>query len=165
MKIILVGYRGAGKSTVAKMINPNKNLTIFSMDTMIEEKAGQSINEMVAQKGWDFFRDLETAVLKEVLKFENAIIDCGGGVIEKTENRELLKQEKNVFFLETSIPIIIERLADKTDRPSLSGEHSFLEEVKSIYTRRLPLYREVSTHTINADESPEEVAEQIIRFL
>lgn len=164
MRIFLVGYRGAGKSTVGKVLADKLHLPLYCLDQLLEKDAGQSITELVTDKGWDFFRHQEEGLLASYAR-KKGIIDCGGGIIERSTNRELLKKEPWVFFLKTDVATLQNRLIHKQDRPALSQDQNFLEEIAQIYTRRVPLYEEVSGFTVDAGQSPEDVALEILSFL
>lgn len=165
MRVLLIGYRGAGKSTAGMLLAEKLKLPFLSLDAEIENCSGQTIGQMVEEKGWEAFRTLESEVLVKNLKLRNGIIDCGGGIIEREENRVLLQKESRVFFLKASVEVIQERLSDKTNRPSLTGSKSFLDEIREVYQRRLPFYEACAAYTVNADESPEATCFQILQIL
>lgn len=166
MKLYLIGYRGAGKSTVSELLSEHLSLKKISMDDLLVERFEKSINDVVSEKGWDYFRIKECELLKELSKETGSlIVDCGGGIIERAENRQLLKQEQYVFFLKTSIEQIKIRLQNATDRPALSKDKNFLDEIEEIYKRRLPLYEEAATYVIDADKAPLQIFENILQFL
>ncbi|PKL14808.1 MAG: shikimate kinase [Spirochaetae bacterium HGW-Spirochaetae-6] len=164
MRIFLVGYRGSGKSTVGKLVAEKLSLPLYCLDQLLEKEAGQSIPELVAEKGWDYFRDQEERLLSRYAQ-KKGVLDCGGGVIERTANRAILKREPWVFFLKTEVATLQNRLAFKQDRPALSQDQNFLEEIAQIYTRRIPLYEEVSGFVVDAGRSPEEVAVEILGLI
>ena len=164
MKIFLIGYRGSGKSTVAQLLSEKYQIPFYSLDQMIVEHENMSINEIVKQNNWDYFRKIESMILEKVISNDNAIIDCGGGIIEKEENRKRLSNEKNVFFLKASVNIIKQRINSATDRPALTDK-DFLTEIEEVYKRRIPLYSEVAHYIINADDIPSKIVEEISLFL
>jgi shikimate kinase len=165
MQIFLIGYRGCGKSTVAKIIQEKKSkLSIYHLDQEIEKKIGQTIPEIIRTRGWDFFRETEAEVLG-MFADKAGIIDCGGGIIEGLENRRLLKEKPLVFFLKTSLENLHVRLSDKTDRPSLTANSDFLSEISLVYSRRLPLYEECARYIIDADGDQHSVAMQVLRII
>jgi len=86
MNIVLIGYRGTGKSVVGELLARKLNRETVSMDAEIVKKAGMSIPEFVEKNGWPGFRDLETEVARELAARDNIIVDCGGGIIERPEN-------------------------------------------------------------------------------
>ncbi|OHD10092.1 MAG: hypothetical protein A2Y41_09195 [Spirochaetes bacterium GWB1_36_13] len=159
-QIALIGYRGCGKSTVGTLLAQKLDLPFYSLDQEIEKKEAKSINQIVQEKGWDYFRKIETEVLKSFEKKEG-VLDCGGGIIEKETNRRILRKIPLVVFLKASLSVIHERLKDKTDRPSLTGSKDFLKEIQEVYERRIPLYEKTAHFIVEADEEAEDVAEMI----
>jgi len=151
-KIILIGYRGVGKSYIGKKLANYLNYPFYDLDDELEKKYGKIIN-IVQQKGWKHFRNLETLTLKENLKKTNTfVISTGGGIIEKKENFKILK--KSEFFkvwITASIDSIIYRLEKSLDRPSLLIKESLLNETKVILSKRIPLYKSLKNITINND--------------
>ena len=81
--IVLIGYRGTGKSTIARRVGAILNWTTVAMDAIIVQRAGTPINELVEKHGWPHFRDLEQALCEELAQGEHQVIDCGGGVVER----------------------------------------------------------------------------------
>ena len=89
MNIVLIGYRGTGKSVVGELLAQKLNRETISMDSEIVKKAAMSIPEFVEQNGWPKFRDLETEVARELAGRDNIIVDCGGGVIDIGEETNI----------------------------------------------------------------------------
>ena len=163
MNIILIGYRGTGKSVVGELLAQKLNRETISMDAEIVKKAGMSIPEFVEQNGWPEFRDLETEVARELAERDNIIVDCGGGVIERPENIPALRTNGVIFWLQASVDVIVGRIADSSERPALVEGKTFTEEVEEVLERRIPLYSESAQHTINTDDmTPEQVADCIL---
>ena len=101
--IILVGMMGAGKTTIGKeLLNVLKDYTLIDMDSEIENREKMKISEIFEKYGEKHFRELETNLLKELSKNQNQIISTGGGVFEKEENRNILKETGTVFYLKAS---------------------------------------------------------------
>ncbi len=163
MNIVLIGYRGTGKSVVGELLSRKLSRETISMDVEIVKKAGMSIPEFVEQNGWPGFRDLETKVAQELAGRDNIIIDCGGGVIERPENIPALRKNGMIFWLQASVDVIVGRIAGGTERPALTEGKSFTEEVAEVLDRRTPMYSEAAQHTINTDDmTPEQVADSIL---
>ncbi|MDY6906018.1 MAG: shikimate kinase [Thermodesulfobacteriota bacterium] len=165
MNIILIGYRGTGKSVVGQQLADRLQMPCISMDNRIIEKAGMSVPEIVAQSGWPGFRDMETAVARELAERDNIIIDCGGGVIERPENIDALKTGGTIIWLKASVDVIVSRICTDTQRPALTDGKTFTEEVAEVLERRTPLYQAAAHHEINTDPlTPETIADRIIRL-
>ena len=163
MNIILIGYRGTGKSVVGGILAAKLDMQCISMDAEIVAKAAMSIPRFVEKNGWDRFRDLETVVVREMARFDNTIVDCGGGVIERPENIEALKENGLVFWLKASVPVIVSRIESGTERPALVEGKTFTEEVAEVLERRTPMYDSSSQYTIDTDtRTPAQVADEIL---
>ncbi|MGD9850671.1 MAG: shikimate kinase [Nitrospirales bacterium] len=162
MNIVLIGYRGTGKSTVAKILGERLQRNVISTDAAIVEEAGQSIPQIVEQFGWNHFRELETQMCRKLQDQTNLVIDTGGGLILKEENVKILKANGQVFWLTAEVPTIVNRISGDTQRPSLSGTKSFVEEIEDILKERTPKYQAAADFTILTDhETPEKIATQI----
>jgi len=163
MNIILIGYRGTGKSEVGGILAAKLNMQCVSMDAAIVGKAAMSIPQFVEKNGWETFRDLETVVAREMAQLDNTIVDCGGGVIERSENIEALKENGLVFWLKASVPVIVSRIESGTERPALVEGKTFTEEVAEVLERRTPMYDSSSQYTIDTDtRTPAQVADEIL---
>jgi shikimate kinase len=165
MNVSLIGYRGVGKTTIGEILAEKTGFDLKRLDDMIVERAGMSIPEIVERHGWDRFRDLESEVLAGAAKGDGQVLDCGGGVILREENRKKLRAAGPVVWLAASVPDIIERIKKDDQRPSLTGK-SFTDEVAEVLEQREPLYRESADHVIDTGAmSPEEAADNIVKFL
>ena len=163
MNIVLIGYRGAGKSVVADVLSETLKMKTIGMDAEIVKMAGLTIPEIVKRYGWDKFRDIESEMAQQVSQLDDVIIDTGGGVIERPENIETLKKNGIIFWLKASIDIIIKRIESGTDRPALTKGTSFIEEVEEVLEKRLPKYSSAAQHEIDTDHiTPDQVAARII---
>ena len=163
MNIVLIGYRGTGKSVVGRLLARKLNRETISMDAEIVKKAGMPIPEFVEQNGWPKFRGLETEVAQELAECDNIIVDCGGGVIERPENIPALRTNGVIFWLQASVDVVVSRIADGTERPALTEGKTFTEEVEEVLDRRTPLYSEAAQHIINTDDmTPDQVADSIL---
>lgn len=164
MNIALIGYRGTGKSTIGKSVADKSGLALMNLDAMIIEKAGMSIPMIVETYGWEQFRDFESEVLEEVINQDSRVLDCGGGIIIRPDNREVLMRSAKVFWLIASIETIAQRIAADNQRPSLTGK-SFVEEIGEVLKEREPLYSHSSDHVIDTDVlSVEDAAREIIEL-
>ena len=166
MNIVLIGYRGCGKSVVAGLLAQRLGWPCHSMDALIVERAGLSIPDIVAQQGWPAFRDLESALARELAALDEVVIDCGGGIIERPDNIAALRANGCVIWLTASVPTILSRIGGDTQRPSLTGGKSFTQEVAEVLTRRTPLYQAAAHHVIDTDTlTPKVITERIITLL
>ena len=152
MNIVLIGYRGAGKSAVGRRLAARLGRTLVSTDAEIVKRAHRSISEIVAQDGWEYFRDLESDICRELANRDQLVIDTGGGAILRTQNVEVLKKNGTVFWLEASVGTITKRIGGDTQRPSLTGTKSFVDEVQDVLRERTPKYQAAADHVIATDE-------------
>jgi shikimate kinase len=166
MNVVLVGYRGTGKSTVARLLGTALGREVVSLDAEIVREAGRPIPAIVAEHGWPHFRDLEAAVTKRVAARDGLIIDCGGGVILRDDNVANLRRDGTVFWLRAAVPTIVARIEGGTERPALTAGKTFTEEVEDVLRERTPRYAAAAHHEIDTDEvSPEDIAREIVRRL
>ncbi|CAI2717631.1 shikimate kinase [Nitrospina watsonii] len=140
MNIVLMGYRGTGKSVVGKVLSKRLKRPLYSIDRMITEDQGRPIPEIVAQEGWPRFRELEADMVARVAVRDGCIIDCGGGVVLDAGNVEMLKRNGKVVVLDASRDVILDRLSRGRGRPPLQEGMSFEEEQDKVYAERQPLY-------------------------
>lgn len=166
MNIVLVGYRGTGKSTVAELLAERLQWPVLHLDQEIVDRSGLSIPEIVARYGWDHFRDLESHLVIEAAARDSFVIDTGGGVILKETNIKALRRNGMLFWLKASPATIAARIKSDTERPSLTGTKSFLEEIEDVLNDRTPRYREAADYEIDTDElSSQETADAILAML
>jgi shikimate kinase len=166
MNIVLIGYRGTGKSTVAAILGERLSRKVISTDADIVKETGQSIPHIVKQFGWDHFRGLETQMCEKLTGQDNLIIDTGGGLILKEENVKILKANGKIYWLTAEVSTIVSRISGETQRPSLSGTKSFVEEIEEILEIRNPHYQAAADIIIPTDhETPESLANRILKNL
>lgn len=163
--LILVGYRGTGKSTVARELATTLGMPKVSLDEELVRRAALPIPELVAKHGWDHFRDLEQALVAELAERDHHILDCGGGVVERACNIETLRHAGTVFWLTARTKTIVDRIGGGADRPALTATMSFTEEVESVLTRRNPLYAQLAHVRIETDSVPSKLVAQKVAAL
>jgi len=164
MNLVLVGYRGTGKSEIARRLAKLLARPAVSLDEEIVRVAGMPIPELVAASGWARFRDLEERLCLEFGTQDNLILDCGGGVVEREANFAALRNGGKVFWLRATPATIVARIGNDTSRPSLTGSRSFTEEVEEVLARRTPLYERIAHARIDTDgRTPDELAATIAR--
>ncbi|MEK6869386.1 MAG: shikimate kinase, partial [Nanoarchaeota archaeon] len=117
--IVLMGYRGSGKTYTVRYLAKKLGRRIISTDEEIEKKVGR-ISDFVEKNGWEKFRDIESKVIKNIDGI-NLIIDCGGGFVERERNVENLKRNGIIIWLKTSPEQIRKRIKGGKERPSLTG--------------------------------------------
>jgi shikimate kinase len=165
MNIVLIGYRGTGKSVVGELLALRLRMPCIGMDAEIVKKAGISIPEIVEKYGWQKFRDMESKEARELAGLDNIIVDTGGGVIERPENIEALKTNSLIIWLKASVDAIVSRIQGDTERPALTIGKTFIEEVTEVLEQRIPKYKSAAQYEIDTDEiTPEQVTDRIIKI-
>lgn len=152
MNIVLIGYRGTGKSTVGKLLAARLGRELVSTDAEIITRAKRTIPEIVTQEGWEYFRNLESDICRELASRDKLVIDTGGGAILRTQNVEALKKNGTVFWLTASVETIGKRIGGDNQRPSLTGAKSFVDEIQDVLRERTPNYQAAADHTIATDD-------------
>jgi len=152
VNVVLIGYRGTGKSAVAGLVGEALGRPVVSLDAELVRRAGRSIPELVAAHGWAGFRDREVALVAELAAGDGLVLDCGGGVVERRENFAPLRRRGRVIWLRAAPATIVRRIAADTERPSLTGARSFTDEVVEVLARRTPLYAELAHDAIDTDD-------------
>jgi shikimate kinase len=151
MNLVLIGYRGTGKSVIAHRLGRLLHLRVVSLDSEIVRLAGKRIPEVVAEDGWGHFRDLEEQICRRFGGQNGQVLDCGGGVVERAANITALREHGRVFWLRASAESIVARIGGDNNRPSLTGAKSFTDEVSEVLQRRTPLYQSMADEVIDTD--------------
>lgn len=164
--LYLIGMRGSGKTTIARILAERLRLPWKDMDEMIKKKSGKGITKTVEEEGWDHFRSLEHEVLQDLLQEKNMVVSTGGGVLMYFDNATLLKKSGKRIFLSVEPEVLHERLKKKhSDRPALT-EQEGLEEIQQIWKQRKEQYQRSADITIECTQlSPEECVDKIVQAL
>ncbi|MDO4187676.1 MAG: shikimate kinase [Lachnospiraceae bacterium] len=163
---VLIGYMGAGKTTVGKALAKETGKKFLDTDSLIVKQMNLSINDIFEKYGEDYFRDLETKLIMNLCESANdCVISCGGGLPMREENRTYLKRLGKVVYLNVNETDILKRLKNDTTRPLLRGPK---EEVKirihDMIEKRDPLYREAADVVIKTGRHKvNEVVSKIIK--
>ena len=161
--LILIGFMGAGKTSVGQAYARQYGLPIIDTDQRIEEAAGMAIADIFAAQGEDAFRKLETGVLNQLLAHtDHAIISVGGGLPLREENRALLKQLGCVVYLDVSPETVMERIGgDVSDRPMLQSE-DVEGRIRELLSFRRPVYVKASHIVVDVNgRKVDEIVEEI----
>ncbi len=165
MNIVLIGFRGAGKTALAKILSDKLQIPLYSIDKIIEEREGKKIRDIVSENGWTYFRELESRVIEELSNLDNVIIDTGGGAIENPINIDNLKRNGYIVYVQSSLRDIKNRILNDPDRPKLNPTLDVEDDLNITYERRVPLYEEYADFRVNTSvKSLEECAKNIIEF-
>ena len=159
--IYLVGPMGAGKSTIGRVLAAELHLGFRDSDKVIEDRTGADIPWIFDMEGEEGFRDRESAVLQELSQGQDLVIATGGGIILRSENREMMRSSGYVCYLTASIEQLVERTARDKKRPLLQVENP-RQKIIDLVSLRDPLYIESADFVVNTDRrSPKVVAQEI----
>ena len=156
MKLLLTGYRATGKTSVGKLLAERLGVEFVDTDQLIQKRAGKSVSDIVTESGWDSFRPMERDVLTEVTSGDaQIVISCGGGAVLHEEIFDNLPDDACSVWLRASVDTIVNRIEGDSSsdslRPSLSGEATLHEEVRSVLSQRKHLYSKFSICSIDTD--------------
>lgn len=155
--------RGSGKTTVAKQLSQKLNKEYIEMDELIAQKLSMSIPEIVEKHGWEFFRDIESEVTKEVGLLNNKIVSTGGGVILRPQNIAALKKNGKLFWLKARVDTLLQRIGVDPNRPALTHKQSQKEEMEEILKQRHSLYQKAADAIIETEgKTIENIYEEIL---
>ncbi len=160
--IALIGARGIGKSSLSKLLAFETHLNLFSVDDLVRyENQGKSIEQLVNERGWAYFRQAEYQVLEKLKHLPTIIIDCGGGIlidtqltsnskqieIFSTKKANILKKYCHIIYLKASIPTLLLKNVSNQQRPTLTDDY------EKILETRLKYYKNIANFTIDMDKN------------
>ncbi|MGD0275772.1 MAG: shikimate kinase [Syntrophales bacterium] len=154
-KIVLIGYRASGKTSVGSELAEKLVVPFFDTDELVFKFTGRTVKQIVEDEGWEAFREAECRVIRKLAEPGSFVIALGGGVVMDEKNVEILK--KNAFFIWLSADIekIMERMIKdgytESQRPALSDKDS-VSEVEKILRERIPVYKRTADWTIDTSE-------------
>ena len=162
MNLVLIGYRGTGKTTLSIMLSERLHLPVCHMDEMLESRFGARIADFVQRHGWDAFRDEESLLVEELGGMDKLIIDSGGGVILRESNVHHLRRNGWVAWLQAEPDSIAKNIGADTNRPPLTDKPSAVDEIHEVLAARIPLYQAAADFIIQTDAlSLDECGDQI----
>lgn len=170
MNIILIGFRGAGKSSVGELLAREIKWKFVDADEYIEKRYGFMIGELFEKQGESLFRLLESDVINELCRLDSHVIAAGGGAVLKYKNVKNLKRNSIVFLLEADCDTVYGRIvkddkSGKSRRPR-SAMKSLYDEIKSLMEFREAYYKQAADYTINTSKAaPKDVVYNICEIL
>ena len=163
--IFLIGFMGAGKSTIAKVLQRELGMELVEMDERIVKEQGMSINDIFAQKGEDGFRDIESQLVIDIGKNKKSIVSCGGGVVVRPQNVENMKRSGKIVFLTATPETILKRVKNGKDRPLLNG-HMNVEYISELMEKRRQMYEDAADVKVSTDgKTVGEICTEIIQAI
>ena len=169
MNLFLIGYRCTGKTTVGKAIAVSIGRVFVDADILLVNNNGKSIKDIIDSEGWDAFRRMEQATLKQICAADRQVVATGGGVVLDPENVKMMKANGRIVWLDASAASIRKRMSeDKTTgnfRPALTGKGP-IQEIEAMLLKRNPYYQDACDFFISTDHiAVAEITMKIIRKL
>lgn len=167
MNIALIGYRGTGKSTVGRQLALALGYAFVDADDELVTRAGRTIQQIFADDGEGFFRDLESQVLTDLVSRKDTVLALGGGVVLREQNRQLLTR-CTTCWLRASATTLSQRLhtdpKTESQRPNLTPEGG-LVEIERLLQQRRPLYEQCADFTLDTDNQlPAAIVAEILKL-
>jgi shikimate kinase / 3-dehydroquinate synthase len=160
MVVVLVGFMGAGKTTVGRILAERLGHPFVDSDVLIEQRLGRSIRDVFVAEGEAYFRELEHVTVADLVQGQDAVISLGGGAVEDPRTRDVLRGAR-VVYLRVSYDEALSRVRADEYRPMLHRP-----DIAEVYKRRLPTYEDVSALTIDTDGlPPDAIAREVLAGL
>ena len=153
IRIIIIGYMGAGKTTVGRALSRELGIPFYDLDWYIESRMRKTVKQLFDERGEEGFRRIERSMLHEVAEFENVIVSCGGGTPCFFDNMEYMNQQGQTVYLQASPEVLYGHLLmGKSVRPLLLGKtrEELLVFIKEQLKQREPYYSQ-ARHILNVD--------------
>lgn len=155
--IVLIGMPGVGKSTVGRRLEKELGMTLIDTDSEIVSRENRKISDIFATEGEQYFRDVESAVVKEVAAKKNVVIATGGGAILREENVDALKAYGTLFLLDRPLEALL-----PTDNRPLAND---ADKIKKLYTERMPIYNKIADVIIKGENGVSSEVNEIKRYM
>lgn len=168
MNIILIGFMASGKSTIGKLLAEKMNYQFIDLDEIIEKHNGKKISDIFSQDGEEVFRKYETEQLKQLSNSDRKVVSCGGGIVIKPENRQILRKIGRVIFLEIAAQDVLARVTDFSSRPLLNNPdpQKRRQTIEDLLKKRDNFYRETADFILKSKTGqPEQDVQKILEYL
>jgi shikimate kinase len=154
-KFIIIGMPGSGKSTMAKFLSSQTHLSFYDLDLEIEKNEGKNIKEIFTENGENYFRELETFTLKQIIKEKNNfILSTGGGTPCFNDNMNFINKYGVSIFLNTSLDILEERISRNNKRPLFNNSDNLKKDLSDLLNKRNSFFC-LSNHIIKDNDREE----------
>jgi len=168
MNIVLIGYRGSGKSAVGRRLASCLEMTFVDTDTLLQEHHDVSISKMVEAHGWEYFRAAEKRIIEEISDRDHWVIAPGGGAVLDPDNVTALRRKGLMIWLKADSEVLLRRIGEDPQtpgrRPPLTGK-GLLEEIEEVLAYRNPFYERASAVQLDTSEMDVEAVVQHILTL
>jgi shikimate kinase len=167
--VILIGYRGTGKSAVGKRLADKLQMPFYDTDELVERGAGRSIRDMVAEKGWAYFRKRESEIVRKLAVLQRGVVATGGGAVMDEGNCDILKKHGLLIWLRADVMTMVERMRDdatsKERRPPFLHDDTF-RETEDVLKQRIPVYRGLADFSLDTKgKNIDEIVNAVCEFL
>lgn len=160
--IFLIGFMGAGKSTIARTLKNSHGMRLVEMDEQIEAQEAMRISEIFQVHGEAYFRRLETELLEGMRQQENTVVSCGGGVPMRQENVDAMRKSGKIVYLSAEAETVYKRVKNSHNRPLLEGNMN-VEYIRELLGQRMPKYLAAADVTVATDgRSAEDICQDIL---
>jgi shikimate kinase len=171
MSVVLIGYRGSGKTTVGRLLAERLGKSFVDCDDLIVKQAGKSVREIFAEGGEETFRKLEASAVAKLAKRKDAVIALGGGAMMREENRRTMTDaEHQIVYLRCEPAELLRRIqtdpATSDNRPALTNLDGGIEEIQSLLSGREPIYKaNMSVELDVTNLTPAQVVERLVKVI
>ena len=165
MNLALIGFRGTGKTAIAKLLAKKLDKKLISTDDEIVKRIKMSIQNFVKKHDWEKFRDIESEIIESISDFDECVFDTGGGIVMRNENIINLKKNALIILLTADVMTIKNRIKNSSERPALT-KSDYLDEIKEVLQQREPKYSKAADYAIDTSRlSPEETCDLIAHYI
>lgn len=162
--IFLIGFMGAGKSSVAARLSEELRTPCLELDEIISEQVSMSVSKIFEHCGEEYFRDLESDAIADAAKLEGCIVSCGGGAVLRRKNVEMMKASGIIVLLTAHPKTILDRIKDNEDRPLLSRSNKSVEYISNMMDIRREQYEAAANVIIDTEcKTIPEVCDELLR--
>lgn len=166
MNVVLIGFRGSGKSTVGRMAAERLGYAFVDTDALIEQRTGMTIREIFADRAEDGFRDLESQIVAEVSRADRTVISTGGGVVLREQNVRALQANGRLIYLTAPPDVLWKRIFADVHRHATRlrmDPDTGLQQVRHALEFREPIYSAIADAVVDTDgRSVESIVDRVI---